>query len=195
MTRREQETWKPIKGYYGKYEVSNFGQVRSLLLINRYARMRRAKPLILKQGTTGLEYRLVFLSKNGEIKGRTVHQLVLETFVGPRPKGFAGAHLNGDRTDNRLSNLKWASYKENAGHKILHGTQIQGSDHWLSKLSDSDVKEIILNRNNGESSTLVGKRYGVTGSLIRHIRCGNGWKHIHRMLASSPLDELFEGKK
>ena len=45
---------------------------------------------------------------------RTVHQLILETFVGPKPKGGVGRHLNDNPLDNRLVNLAWGTRKENS---------------------------------------------------------------------------------
>ncbi|MFM7012619.1 MAG: HNH endonuclease signature motif containing protein [Betaproteobacteria bacterium] len=47
------------------------------------------------------------LPVNGRYGTRKVHQMVLETFVGPKPEGMQTRHLNGVRTDNRLENLKW----------------------------------------------------------------------------------------
>ena len=68
-------------------------------------------------------YWAVNLRVNGKVKCRCVSELVLTAFVGPRPSPVHdAAHLNGDRNVNTLSSLQWATKKENAAHKRLHGT-------------------------------------------------------------------------
>jgi hypothetical protein len=51
---------------------------------------------------------------------RPVHQLILETFVGIRPEGYHTRHLNGDKMDNRLSNLCWGTASENREDTVRH---------------------------------------------------------------------------
>jgi hypothetical protein len=61
-------------------------------------------------------------------RGRAyVHHLVLEAFVGPRPAGDQAAHGDGDRLNNVLGNLRWATPKENNGDKRSHGTAMLGT--------------------------------------------------------------------
>lgn len=51
-----------------------------------------------------------------------IHQLILETFVGPAPHGMECRHLNGNPADNRLQNLAWGTRRENVADSIKHGT-------------------------------------------------------------------------
>jgi hypothetical protein len=66
-----------------------------------------------------------------------VHQLVLEAFVGPRPRGMESCHNNGNQTDNRLVNLRWDTKSENNLDRVRHGTHSESSKklcprgHWL----------------------------------------------------------------
>lgn len=57
----------------------------------------------------------------------TVHRLVLEAFIGPRPPGMYGCHNNGNPTDNRLRNLRWATPRENVADMHRHGTSRWGT--------------------------------------------------------------------
>lgn len=67
---------------------------------------------------------------------RTVHSLVCETFHGPRPGGcykWHAAHQNGNKLDNRASNLRWATSSDNREDCRRHGTLPIGPSHWRAK--------------------------------------------------------------
>lgn len=117
------ELWLPIPEHDG-YEVSDFGGVRSIdrLIIRRNGRPLRRQGQILKLARNDGGYYLVDLSTPGVRRMRRVHQLVLETFVGPCPPGHEGCHDNGNRTDNRLSNLYWGTRSQNNLDAVRHGT-------------------------------------------------------------------------
>jgi hypothetical protein len=119
------EIWKSIKGFTGRYEVSNKGRVRSLTQVvicegpvkGRYTSVRRGK--ILRPGRMPSGHLSVALGKGNS---QCVHKLVLIAFVGPAPEGYECRHLNGDPADNRLENLCWGSRSENIQDAVRHGT-------------------------------------------------------------------------
>jgi len=98
------ETWKPIIGYEGLYQVSDLGKVRSL---------KFGKERILKPGMSA-GYLAVGLCNNGQ-KTRKVHQLVAEAFIGPRPDGYETCHKDDVKTNNVLTNLYYGTKSENLG--------------------------------------------------------------------------------
>lgn len=99
-----EESWLPVPGYAGKYEVSDLGRVRSLL---------RHAPRILRYERTYEGYLRVELYLDGAWKKLRVHGLVLLAFRGQRLAGATVDHLDGDKENNRLSNLEYVSRKEN----------------------------------------------------------------------------------
>ena len=106
------ENWKDIEGYDGLYQVSSNGRVKSL----NYRKTGKEK--ILKQTICKNGYSRVLLSKNGIQKLKIVHRLVAEVFI-PNPDNKPEIdHINCNRSDNRIENLKWCTRKENCNNPI-----------------------------------------------------------------------------
>lgn len=119
------EEWRPVVGWEGLYEVSDHGRVRSLdRLVQFGTRQRMVRGRIRKPGRTIKGVLYVPLC-NGIQVNRSVHQLVLEAFVGPRPSGLEGCHWNDVKTDNRLVNLRWDTHKANELDKVRNGRHHQ----------------------------------------------------------------------
>ncbi|MBE5477714.1 hypothetical protein E3G68_005047 [Mycobacteroides abscessus] len=90
------EVWRPVLGYEGLYEISDYGRVWSLT------------QLALLTPIKSDEYPQVTLFRNGIGKRRPIAALVLEAFVGLAPAGHVARPKNGRRSDVRLTNLMWA---------------------------------------------------------------------------------------
>ena len=121
LISRSKEEWKAIQGYEGIYEVSNFGNVRSL---PRYKRGNFDSKVFIegktiKQVKNNRGYYIVQLSKNNKVKNFSVHRLVAEAFI-PNPNNFPQVnHKDEDKSNNRVSNLEWMTLKRN----INYGTR------------------------------------------------------------------------
>lgn len=116
------EVWVPVSGYAGLYEVSSLGRVRSLDRVVEIHGMnckRLLRGRVLKPKYAPCGYLQVALSAENKQRYAYIHTLVCEAFIGPRPsKGHQVDHINADRTDNRLSNLRWVTVKENHSNPI-----------------------------------------------------------------------------
>lgn len=126
-------------------------------------------------------YIVVALCKKGERNYKLVHVLVLETFVGPRPKFYHGCHNNGVPFDNRLENLRWDTVKSNADDRKKHGTNIyaQGETHINAKLKDSDIPLIReLLKNSNMIQTRIAEIFKVSSYTISRINNSQAWKHV-----------------
>lgn len=169
----EEEVWLPLPDFEGLYEVSHLGRVRSL-------HSRFASPRVCAQGDDGTGYRMVSLSKNGKRTARTVHRLVCRAFHGePNPLQNEAAHLDGNRTNNRASNLKWSSKVENHFHKRFHGTHQAGERHPRAKLTEVTARAAISRLASGDTCQAIAEDLGVSRSTIEDIRKRKKWRHIH----------------
>ena len=118
------ELWTAIPGYDGFYEVSNYGNVRSLTRAVPYGRHKNMvyKGKDLKQSISN-SYLSVKLARAGVLKTMYTHELVLMAFEGVRPDVGGRCeirHLDGNKMNNMLSNLKYGTVKENQADRKLH---------------------------------------------------------------------------
>jgi hypothetical protein len=171
------ERWLPIESWPG-YEVSDLGRVRSWkqrspgrVWLPRYD----MPPRILKHDMRNGYPSVVLCDKDAGRKWESIHRLVLTAFVGAAPAGAQGAHGNGDTTDNRLANLRWAAPSENNADKKLHGTHQFGERIGSSKLNRKAIKEIIRRRARGEKVASVAAAFGVCRNTITNITTGRSW--------------------
>lgn len=168
----EEEAWLPLPDYEGLYEVSHLGRVRSL-------HSRFPEPHICAQGTDGTGYPIVSLSKDGKRTAKTVHRLVCRAFHGePGPLLNEAAHLDGDRTNNRASNLKWCTKVENHSHKRFHGTLLSGERHPRAKLTEVKAREALNLLATGQTCQKIAGALGVSRSAIEDLRQQKRWRHI-----------------
>jgi hypothetical protein len=177
------EIWKPIPSA-PFLEASSLGRIRALKAAHRNGAGERVIeyriPRLLSTVPNNKGYMLVGVAFPRPRRVRSVHTLVLEAFVGPRPNGLEAAHLDGDHTNNAAANLAWVSKAENAFHRVLHGTSGKGEESAVSKLSSSDVYEI---RNGfgdwlGNNKTEIAKRYGVSRGCVNHVLRRSTWSHL-----------------
>ena len=110
----KQEEWKPIPGYEGLYEVSNYGRVRSFKW--------SSNGKILSPCKDGSGYCFVNLCKDGKAKKHcTVHRLVAEAFI-PNPNNLPLVnHMDECKKNNYFGNLEWCTHKYN----LSYGTRME----------------------------------------------------------------------
>lgn len=114
----EQEIWKDIPNYEGLYQVSNFGNVKSLPKLNKaICNIYMTKEKILKPVLKG-KYYGVCLVKNQKRSNKLIHQLVAMAFLGHIPCGheIEVNHIDRNRLNNNLSNLELLTKLEHTKH-------------------------------------------------------------------------------
>ena len=116
------ESWLPVSGWEGIYEVSNRGRVRSIDRLDNLGRRVKGRILVQKLvGSVPTSKRwAVQLCRNGKPVWHYVHIIMLEAFVEPRPAGMVGCHRD-DTPRNDLSNLRWDTPSANTADLIANG--------------------------------------------------------------------------
>lgn len=114
------EVYKPIKGYEERYEVSNYGNVRSkdMKINGRVKNCHLKKGRILKPYIDKDGYKGVVLCICQKRKTFRLHRLVAITFISNPTNLPEVDHINGDRAYNNVTNLRWTDRKGNANNPI-----------------------------------------------------------------------------
>lgn len=149
---KQDEIWKPVKGFEGKYEVSSQGKIRSFKKIKN--------DFIILKNIERKGYYRVYIGR----KFYSVHRIVAETFIPNLNKKPYINHKNGIKTDNRVENLEWCTRSENAYHAYDMGLMKQGKDHIQSKAL------LVFNLEGKHITTLYGnkewKAFGLDQSSV-----------------------------
>lgn len=152
------EIWKSLNGYNDLYEVSNLGNVRN------------KKTGIIKTASKDRDgYFRVYLRESGKDKERFVHRLAAISFIeNPYEKPEVN-HIDGNKQNNKLSNLEWVTGEENEKHAILNGlitapkpvvgTHKATKKHFLFE-SINDAARRTKESKAGIRSTISGRQLG-----------------------------------
>lgn len=172
------EMWKDIENYIGLYQVSNYGNVKSLS--KKSGNCFRGE-ILLKQKTTKDGYKYVCLSKNHKQETFRVHRLVAQYFVDGA--GDTVNHKDGDKTNNHADNLEWCDRSENMKHAYRLGLKKakKGCDNSQSKLTEDDVRYIRTHykRQSTEFGTVaLSKKFNVSNRVIGLIVRGLSYTNI-----------------
>ena len=166
MGQKSKIEWKQIH-LYKDYSISINGEILS----------KTNKIMKHLRNRTGHHYVFLYDGK-GNSKKEYVHRLVLKTFKGNKEYPlFEGRHLDGNPSNNKLTNLEWGTKSLNQIDRIRHGTIKVGENHRDSILTEEQVK--LIKNSSNESSRKLGKKFGVSHTTILDIIKEKSWRYLN----------------
>ena len=178
------EIWKDVPGYVGYYEVSNFGNIRS---IDRYVDNFKGEKALrvgqtMKQVTTEHGYKRVSLRMGTTKTNFRVHRLVAEAFIPNPHKKKQVNHKDSNRTNNVVENLEWVTHRENMKHAKDNNrftNQSKGSNHHKATITEDTVRAMRkLYAEGNYTQKQIAEEFSVHLSKAKHILAGRTWKHV-----------------
>lgn len=172
------EQWRPVVGWEDRYEVSEFGRIRSRdMLVGARGggtALRRGRTLVQipKQG----RYLAVTMTaRDGTRAQMMVHDIVAAAFVGPKPAGLLTLHFDDDKANNAASNLRYGTHLDNSADKRRNGNATFGERHPQATVKEQTVRDIRAAEGTGQQ---IADRFGVSKAVVYQIRSGRTWKHL-----------------
>jgi hypothetical protein len=160
------ETFKEIDGFGGKYLVSDQGRIFS-----NHKKTRGFLRLIRKRDG----YLAVNLCGPSGRKMLAVHRLVLDAFAGPAPEGTEASHLDGDRANNAISNLRYEKHSENCQRRRAHGTQATNRTNCKIGHLVPYIREMI---GDGLRNCEIARHLKIDPATVSRIKNGRSWTHV-----------------
>jgi len=171
------EYWKFIDSYksrYGRYRVSNLGRVKN------------GHGTVLSHHMHKKGYVMIAMIKEGKEKRVQIHRIVANAFI-PNPDQLPQVnHINGNKSDNRVSNLQWCTNAQNMAHANLNGLRPNYKEIFTGKSVKGKYnlsnKQIIDIRNtkigNGISRVHIAAMHSIPLSIVKDIRGGRIYPYI-----------------
>lgn len=167
---KEKEIWKDIIGYEGLYQISSWGNVKSLeRKVNRGKYFRIVKERVLKISLNSIGYCQIKLCKNGKQKVLRVHRLVAIHFIDNLDNKLEVNHIDGNKTNNYYKNLEWCTRSENTQHAYDNGLMenVRNSDYCSKKVYCPELDQEF------ESSYEAERKLGIAQQNISSCCNGN----------------------
>jgi len=179
------ETWKPVVGAEGRYEVSDLGRVRSVdrcvVVPSRHGgnfirvfKGRMRKNALDKDGYP----RVSLYAQGSRMVLAPVHRLVAQAFL-PNPEGLPEVdHRDSDRANARAGNLQWVAEGRNSQLMVERERHARGREHGNARLNEDAVRAIRQRAGAGETYVSLAAGFGVSDIAVRRIALGLAWKHV-----------------
>lgn len=174
------EVWKDVPGFEGYYQASTLGRVRSVerIQVRSNGWPYKVQSKVLTPTKDGNGYLRTAFSVNSKLTTIKIHRVVAITFLGRTE--LEVNHIDGDKTNNRSTNIEYCTRSENLKHSYRIGLQKprRGSSNNKAKLHEKDIPFIRELFKAGKTSREIAAIYKMDKTVFLDIKNGKIWKHV-----------------
>lgn len=166
------EIWSDVENYEGLYKVSNYGRVKSL-------HYKSSK--IISGGFDTGKYSMMHLVKDKKSKTILLHKMVAKAFLVNFENKKEINHKDGDKENNCVWNLEWATRKENMRHAAETGLIRHGEESGKAKITNNQAKYIrkmYIPRDKTYGIKALSRTFGVSKDAVSDIINGKSFKRV-----------------
>ena len=180
--KNTKETWKPVVGYEGLYEVSDLGRVKKVArtITKADGTIKKVDERILKPSDSN-GYQIVGLYRNGVSKSNWVHRLVAQAFIPNNDQSKTVInHKDENKRNNSVANLEWCTYKYNANYGTRNERVGKGNSKPIQQLDLKTGLIIATYPSLTEASLSIGIHWSTISNVAKgrgKTAGGYGWKY------------------
>ena len=171
-----EEEWQDLRGWDGKYQISNHGRLRSFGI--KFSRLCPGGYITVGCHEKSTGYNAVTLRRPGFIEKNRIHVLVATHFI-IKPfsyKNLCVNHKDGNKKNNHVENLEWVTFRENSQHAVNTGLHnLKGENHPHAKLTRDKVIEMRKLRKQGLTHQKIADMYGISRRQAGDVITGRNW--------------------
>lgn len=206
LKKYEDEKWAVVDLSHlklrNKYAISNYGRIISFRKKIEDGKILKATDI---NGYAAFRYRQLIINAAGNEVPKSsqiyIHRLVAEYHLGAKPSDAHNyiLHIDYDKLNNHVSNLKWANKREMEDHQQNSPYVIEARKRRIElhiqgyrKLNEDQVislKKILLDPNRKTRLKVLAKQYGISEMQLYRIKTGQNWGHIKVDIDTPDLDE------
>lgn len=178
LQKYRNEKWKDILfddkiSEKEKFKISNYGRIINC--------KEPVEKIVKEYYINGYQNLPLKQKLNGKCTSRYVHKLVAEHFI-EQNDGIYVIHLNYDKTDNRVANLRWATKREKEVHQFNNLIyKVRTGKRTYSKLTVNRVRLIKRKINDPNRRTrmkMIAKQFGISEMQLYRIKSGENWSSV-----------------
>jgi DNA-binding transcriptional regulator YiaG len=165
----QQEKWLPVNGFEEQYMVSNFGRVKRKFKFNE-------KFLPGNRNKDG--YLTILLVNKTNRSCQYIHRMVAINFI-PNPENKKTVnHIDGNKENNHIDNLEWATHSENHLHAFKKLNRKSSTNRYWGRTGKLKPNEVLFIRNSNLKGVELAKMFNVSKGTISNILAMKRWKQI-----------------
>lgn len=174
------EVWKDINGFENQYQISDLGKVRSKqrVLIRSNGHSQTVKGKVLKTFTSKRGYEFAVFQIGLKTKNFAVHRLVAIAFISNNENKYAVNHKDGNKKNNKLSNLEWVTKSENELHARRTGLKCTKGEKASKAILTEENVILIRKIHHYYSQYFLADLFSVSRSAIASVIKRRTWKHL-----------------